>query len=138
METPQEAARFMNLGVYMYGRKHRVLPFQKAKSNDLCIHCSAWGHLERNCRFSNIGRCGKCSGEHRTEDHAPRGKNGRDDILKCPNCHGAHDALNRNCLMKCLADEKAETKRNNDGKNTKDTSKRERGAPLPSGRRRQK
>jgi hypothetical protein len=47
--TPQEAARCINLGIYLNGRKHRVFVYTRSRADDLCTHCSAWGHLERTC-----------------------------------------------------------------------------------------
>lgn len=102
VENPQEAARFENLGVYIFGKKHRVISFVKAQANDMCQHCSAWGHLERNCRVGGSGRCAICAKDHRTEHHghnSSQEKKGKDRLC-CPNCGGNHTADDDNCLQK--------------------------------------
>jgi hypothetical protein len=74
VDTPQEAARCMNLGIVLTGRKHRVFAYTRSRADDLCSNCSAWGHLERNC--TAIPRCGICSEGHRKDRHpdVERGK----------------------------------------------------------------
>jgi hypothetical protein len=66
VHTPQEAARCMNLGIYLGGRKHCVFSFTRSRADDLCNSCSAWGHLERS--YCASPRCGICSEHHRTDD----------------------------------------------------------------------
>jgi hypothetical protein len=58
----QEAARCMNLGIFLNGRKYRVFAYTKSRADDLCLNCSAWGNLERNCAATP--RCGICSEGH--------------------------------------------------------------------------
>ena len=110
VENPQEAARLMNLGIFLNGRKHRVIQFEKAKASDLCTHCSAWGHLERSCRFGGTGRCGICSGNHRTEGHLSVSRRSGSHKPKCPNCGGNHEVRSDDCLSRCLAEEKENSK----------------------------
>jgi hypothetical protein len=62
VDTPQEAARCMNLGIVLSGRKHCVLAHTRLRADDLCSSSSAWGHLERNCTATP--RCGTCSEGH--------------------------------------------------------------------------
>ena len=69
VETPQEAAKCMNLGIFINGKKHRVHAFTPAQADDLCFNCSTWGHLERNCRAGTNSRCSECSANHRSDKH---------------------------------------------------------------------
>lgn len=103
VELPQEAARCLNLGIYIGGRKHRVFAFTKARANSMCAHCSSWGHLERSCRYNSQGRCGICSGGHRTNLHSPIARRNRKDTLMCPNCCGNHTAEADICPEKIKA-----------------------------------
>lgn len=125
VETPQEATRCQNLGIWINGKKHRVMPFVKARADDLCLHCSSWGHLERSCRYDEKGRCAICSNEHRTERHDavsnPKGK----CRIKCPNCSGYHRATDDSCKVKQAALERLNknqietlTSSHKEGKNT--------------------
>lgn len=105
VETPQEAQRCINLGISINGRCHRVLSFEKARADDICSHCSAWGHLERSCRLTGPGRCAKCGGSHRTDLHNGlfKGKNKMKAKMCCPNCGGNHEATNGICVKKIEA-----------------------------------
>jgi hypothetical protein len=96
VDTPQEAARCMNLGICLGGRKHRVFVYTRSRADDLCTHCSAWGNLKRNCTASP--RCGICSGKHRTNDHANL-RNGKIKVV-CPNCGGNHWVDHSSCKAK--------------------------------------
>jgi hypothetical protein len=42
VDTPQEAAWCMNLGIYLGGRKHHEFAFPRSRADDLCNYCSAW------------------------------------------------------------------------------------------------
>jgi hypothetical protein len=102
VDTPQEAARCMNLGIYLDGRKHRVFAYTRSRAEDLCIYCSSWGHLQRNCTATL--RCGTCSEKHRTSEHINL-RNGKNKIV-CPNCAGNHRVYHSSCKAKALAEEK--------------------------------
>jgi hypothetical protein len=106
METPQEAVRCMNLRIHPNGRKYRVFAYTRSKGDDLCTHCSAWGHLERNC--SAVARCGICSKNHRIDSHIDL-RNGKCKIL-CLNCVGNHHVQHSSCKVKSRVEEK-ETRR---------------------------
>jgi hypothetical protein len=140
--TPQEAARCMNLGIYLHGRKHRVFVYTRSRADDLCTHCSAWGHLERTC--GALPRCGSCSGNHRTDQHIDH-RNGK-YMQKCPNCNGNHQVDDNSCKSKASAVEKqvkrletpidtATGKQNPTRKRVGKSNKRklQRGAPRSSG-----
>jgi hypothetical protein len=86
VETTQEAAPCINLGIYLNGRKHRVVVYTRSQADGLCINCSMWGPQERNCTAS--ARCGICSDGHRTDHHANI-RNGMNKF-RCPNCSGNH------------------------------------------------
>jgi hypothetical protein len=109
VDTPQEAARCMNLGIYLDGRKHRVFAFTRSRADDLCNNCSAWGHLERSCYASPW--CGICSEHHRT-DHYPSVHNGKQKT-KCPNCNGNHRVDYICCPVRARAIEKENNKSQN-------------------------
>jgi hypothetical protein len=85
-DTPQEAARCMNLGIYLNGRKHRVFAYTRSRAYDLCSNCSAWGHLERNCTASLW--CGIWGEGYRTDRHP--GLRGGKNKFRCPNGGGTH------------------------------------------------
>jgi hypothetical protein len=72
VDTPQEAARCMNLGIFLSGRRHRVFAYTRSRADDLCSNCSAWGHLERHCTATPL--CGICSEGHRTDRHPDIGR----------------------------------------------------------------
>lgn len=108
VETPQEATRLENLGIYIHGKKHRIHFFTKAKANDICQHCSSWGHLERNCKMEGKGKCAICSRDHRTELHgfsSPTSKKGKEKLC-CPNCKGGHSADSDDCTARMQANRK--------------------------------
>ena len=102
VENPQEPTRLVNLGIWINGTKHRVQHFQKAVADDLCKNCSAWGHLERSCRYGSQGRCSICSGNHRTEAHYAASIH-RNLRIRCPNCGGAHSAMDDECRVEQAA-----------------------------------
>jgi hypothetical protein len=96
VDTPQEAAWCMNLGIDLGGRQHREFASTRLRADNLCIYCSAWGHLERNCTASQ--RCGICSGKHGTNDRANL-RNGKTKVV-CPNCGGNHGVDHSSCKAK--------------------------------------
>jgi hypothetical protein len=93
VETPQEAARCINLGIYLNCRKHRVFVYTRPQADDLCTNCSTWGHQEGNCTAS--ARCGICSDGHRTDRH-PNIGNGK-NTFRCLNCSGNHQVYHSSC-----------------------------------------
>jgi hypothetical protein len=115
VDTPQEAARCMNLGIFLSGRKHRVFAYTRSRADDLCSNCSAWGHLERNCTATP--RCGTCSEGHRTDRHPDirKGKN----KFRCPNCGGNHQVTHGSCLARVIACEKQENRSEGGSENAK-------------------
>jgi hypothetical protein len=115
VDTPQEAARCMNLGIVLSGRKHRVFAYTRSRADDLCSNCSAWGHLERNC--TDTPRCGTCSEGHRTDRHPDirKGKN----KFRCPNCGGNHQVTHGSCLARVIACEKQENRSEGASENAK-------------------
>jgi hypothetical protein len=141
VDTPQEAARCMNLGIVLGGRKHCVFAYTRSRADDLCSNCSAWGHLERNCTATR--RCGTCSEGHRTDRHPDirKGKN----KFRCPNCGGNHQVTHGSCLARVIACEKQENRSEGASENAKgqqSTTQKEgknrriqkkRGAPRSSG-----
>lgn len=110
VETPQEMARCINLGIWINGRKHRVQAFEKAQPDDICSHCSAWGHLERSCRYGLNGRCGICGKDHRTDAHNVANIKKGKQICRCPNCGGDHTAFDENCSVRIGAMKKNKSK----------------------------
>jgi hypothetical protein len=107
VDTLQEAARCMNLGIYLGGRKHRVFSFTRSRADDLCYNCSVWGHLERSCCASP--RCGICSEHHRT-DHHPNARTGNQKT-KCPNCNGNNRVDHSCCPVQARAIEQENNQR---------------------------
>lgn len=135
VETPQEATRCINLGIWITGRKHKVREFEKAKSDDMCTHCSAWGHLERSCRFGLNGKCAVCSGNHRTESHNLMANKKGKSKLCCPNCSGNHIAYDDSCPAKQSATtrSKKNEKESQSWRGSKGKSERNRGATHTCG-----
>jgi hypothetical protein len=141
VDTPQEAARCMNLGIFLSGRKHRVFAYTRSRADDLCSNCSTCSHLERNCTATP--RCGICSEGHRTDRHPDIRKG--NNKFRCPNCGGNHQVTHSSCLARVIACEKHEYRSeaisenakgqqsttHNGGKHRRTQKKR--GAPQSSG-----
>ena len=60
-----------------------------------CYRCQGFGHSAPHCRYKP--RCLVCSGAHELRECDQRKNNGRADIVKCPNCQGAHTANYGGC-----------------------------------------
>jgi hypothetical protein len=142
VDTPQEAARCINLGIYLNGQKHRVFAYTRSQADDLCTNCSTWGHQERTC--SVLPRCGLCSEGHRTDRH-PNIRNGKNKF-RCPNCSGNHHVHHSSCPARAAAGQKQERRMGNvvpregepaqvnSGRAGKDKKmEKKRGAPRSSG-----
>jgi hypothetical protein len=142
VETPQEAAWCINLGIYLNGRKHRVFAYTRSQADDLCTNCSTWGHQERNCTAS--ARCGIRTDGHRTDRH-PNVRNGKDKF-RCRNCSGNHQVHHSSCPARAAAIQKQERRMGNvvpreggpsqvnSGRAGKDKKmEKKRGAPRSSG-----
>jgi hypothetical protein len=104
VETPQEAARCINLGIYLNGQKHRVFAYTRSQADDLCTNCPTWGHQERTC--TALPRCGLCSEGHRTDRH-PDIRNGKNKF-RCPNCSGNHQVPHSSSPARAAAVQKQE------------------------------
>jgi hypothetical protein len=109
METPQEEARCINLGIYLNGRKQRILVSTRLQADDLCTNCSIWGHQERNWTAS--AQCGICSNGYQTDRH-PNICNGTNKF-RCPNCSTNHKVHHSSCLVRAGAVQKQERVKGN-------------------------
>jgi hypothetical protein len=131
-DAPEEAARCMNLGIFLGGRKHRVFAYTRSRADDLCSNCSAWGHLERNCAAT-------------PPPDIRKGKN----KFRCPNCGENHQVTHSSCLAGVIACKKQENRSEGVSENAKGRqsttqkggenrrTQKKRGAPRSSGRGRQ-
>jgi hypothetical protein len=63
IDTPQEAGRYLTIGIVLSGQKHNVIAYTSLRADDLSSNCSVLGHLERNwtatklCRICSEGHC---------------------------------------------------------------------------------
>jgi hypothetical protein len=95
VETPQEAARCIDLGIYLNGRKHRVFAYTRSQADDLCTNCSTWGHQERTLYSlsHDVEYAVRGTGPHRH----PNIRNGKNKF-RCPNCSGNHQVHHSSSL----------------------------------------
>ena len=109
------ASRLILNGVRLAGIRLHVERFIPGGPDSLCETCNHWGHYADRCSQPSIPRCAICAKQHHTRDDTcdllvctfPKGKVCKNMTVECPNCKGAHTAIDRKCTARCEAIEKA-------------------------------
>jgi hypothetical protein len=83
VQSQAQASKIIQKGLVHQGTILTAEEFHPQQRPTQCLRCGQFGHIAKFCKAKQA--CGKCSGQHRTEEC-------KEEKKKCSNCQGSHPA----------------------------------------------